>query len=890
MYELFHLKCNGMQDPQGLSDLHPIFSWKAGCDKCGVNQAAYCLKVWEEEECVAWESGWVQSEDFRAAYGGASLKSHTRYLWQVCVQTDEGEEVSSEWQEFTMGILKKEEWRAKWIEADVIRKPAADSKELWKMFAGLLTSDPHPEAFLNPPICFRKQIDVRKKVKKAYLYATAHGSYDIKINGSRITENLLEPGYTVYEKYLEVQQYDVKRHCGEGTQIVDVILADGWYTGKIGLAGIGDQYGKTNACYLQLELFYEDEDRETIISDESFQWTTGPYEYADLFVGERYQQQKERLEHWKCAIVRDYGTGQFRGIASEPVVVLRRIMPVRSYQSPDGCQMLDFGENIAGFLHLVFEGKKGMEVRLLHCEETDREGNYLDHIMGQNKNQMDVYCCSRDGVVDYTPMFTFHGFRYVKVEGISMDQIKAVEACVIGTRLAQTGHFLCSNPLINRLQENIFRSQQGNMISIPTDCPQRERAGWTGDMQIYAPTACFNMDVEGFLSKWLCNMYLEQLPDGQIPNVIPDIDSNRYINKRTSEHVSSSGWADACIIIPYVLYQKYGRKAVLEDNFKMMEQWMEYVKKRTHSSFPKPIEAYTKEQLERQKYLWNTDFHFGDWLLPSLCAKGVGDPVRSAELTKEYTATAFYAYMAQLMAEICSILDKKRLADEYRELNHRIKQAYAGEYIREDGTLVTEYQGLYVLTLQMGLVPKTQKKQMVSRLKELIHKNGDLLDTGFVSVPFLLDVLCDCGEKELAYRLLYQEKNPSWLYEVKMGATTIWESWNAILPDGTRTKASYNHFAFGCVGDFIYRRILGLWNLEPGYKKVLIEPDMNAGITHAKGSYESVYGRIEIEWRKEGTESSINIVLPPNTSGILKWDGKEVELVSGHYRYNGICV
>lgn len=893
MYKIYALKCNGAKNPRGISPDYIEFSWKLKSDTEGEEQKQYNIRVWDEEEKLVWESFAADSkETFGIPYKGETLQPHTNYSWQVQSFSRTGAHAVSEKAEFTIG-MSANTWNAKWIEAGQERKPLDDCMEMWKMFAGIVTSREHPEEFLNPAVCMRREFAIRKNVKKAYFYASARGIYRLNVDGYTISE-LFAPGYTTYKKFIEVQQYDVTAYLTKGEHAVGVTLADGWFTGKIGLPGVGNQYGETNAFIMQAEIFYEDGTRESWGTDHSFRWHESELEYADLIVGERYRQDylDSAWEYagyedgqWEPAEEKEYPTEVLKPSMAEPVRIVRSRAPERIFITPAGELVVDVGENIAGVLKVRFMGKEDTVLKMVHSEELDKEGNFLMNIMGQNKNQTDVYVCAHAGEVEWQPYFTFHGFRYVKVEGICKDQLLDVTVQVIATDLDRAGRFACSDARLNRLQENIYRSQEGNMLSIPTDCPQRERAGWTGDMQIYTPTACFNMDMYSFLEKWLYNMRLEQLEDGQIPNLIPSADSDRIVRNSESGHVCSAAWGDACIIIPYVLYWKYGNKKILRDNFDMILKWMQYVEHQAATSFIKPEEEYTAEELERQKYLWNTEFHFGDWLYPSSAESGNGDPIEGALKTKEYVAPAMFAYTSRLMSEICEILGEKDKAKYYVELNKKIRSAYAGEYIDAQGRLPLELQGLYVLALKMELFPQEKQKAGMEHLKELIQKNGNCLDTGFSSISFLLDTLWENGEKELAWKILFQKKCPSWLYEVKMGATTIWESWKAIMPDGTRTNVSYNHFAYGCVGDFMYRKILGLQAKKPGYEEVEICPDFTCGLEWAKGNYASPYGEISVAWENKGEKIAVEVTLPPGVSGILKVPGKEEALPSGRSRW-----
>ena len=515
-----------------------------------------------------------------------------------------------------------------------------------------------------------------------------------------------------------------------------------------------------------------------------------------------------------------------------------------------------------------------------YSETLDEHGNFLQNIIGQNKHQKDFYKFAVDGTVSYCPRFTYHGFRYVRLTGARSFSVEDFTIHIIGTDMARTGFFECSDKRLNRLQENIYRSQQGNMISIPTDCPQRERTGWTGDMQIFAPTACFNMDVEMFLRKWLLDMRYEQLPDGQLPHIIPYFPSHDIMKPDGLDNVSAAGWSDACIIIPWRLYEAYGDITILSENYDMMLRYLKSVEKLA-SELPDDYDSMDPDRQQRQKYLWNTGFSFGDWLMPSLVMSGQHNPF----ITGYEVATLMFAYTTKLMSKIAHLLGHHETAEYYSELNQNIRGFLCRIYV-PDRTAEERVPGLYVLALAMDAVPEAVRQRCIDRLEELIHQNGDRLDTGFLSVPFLLDTLYENGKQDLAYTLLYQTKCPSWLYEVEKGATTMWESWDNISEDGKRSRNSYNHFAFGCVGDFIYRRILGIQSVEPGYKRVIICPYPNCRLQWARGYYESVNGKIEVDWHIKEDTINLNVVIPPNIEAVVELcDSNPVTVGSGKYTF-----
>lgn len=878
-YEVYCLRCLNRKNPIGINE-PPVFSWKLRNDKNNTFQTAYQIRVWSDSELV-WDSGVIESEAvYKIEYEGAQLENGTVYQWSVVSRNNYGQVTESQRAEFMTGIMEPDFWKASWIETGTAKKAIEDSTDFGAIISGQIAPDESPEKKLDKPVYFRKDFHLGKTVNKAVVYVTAYGIYDFQLDGQSIS-NFLAPEYTSYEKHLEYQTYNVTELLKEkASHAIGCILADGWYTGKIGLMGIGHQYGQQNALLFQLEVSYEDGTKDYICSDEQMKWSYGGYQYADLFVGEfldtgavpeGFSQYGYDDTAWRPTVTKPYGYESLKGQSVDPVITVKQIKPTLLH-TPKGELVLDAGENICGFTTFSMETPVGIEIGLEHSEVLDKDGNFLQNIMGQNKNQKDRILTSTTWT-EYQPKFTFHGFRYVKITGMEEVQAEDFTIMVITSRLDRSGTFQCSDSRLTRLQENIFRSQQGNMVTIPTDCPQRERAGWTGDMQIYAPTAVFNMDVQAFLRRWLYDMRLEQLEDGQIPEVIPSIGSSRYVtNSPDPSHISSAGWADACVLVPFALYQAYGDKSVLADNYDMMKSWMEYV------------EQNAGEYLCQ----WGNKFHFGDWLIPSIMAS-TGNPILTALQTKEEVAMAFYAHTAAAMAEIASILEEAEDVSYYLHLNQRIRDAFSKTYVSPDGHMRQELQGLYVLALHENLLDENQKAGAIRQLEILIHEAGDCLDTGFLSIPFLLDTLWDNKASELAYTLLFQEKAPSWLYALKYDATTLWENWAAILPDGTRTNSSYNHFAFGCVGDFIYRKIGGLQAEEAGYKKVRIDPDYSCGLRWAETSYDSVFGKIWIRWEKNEESIALEVILPPNVSGVVNQNGKQAEIGNGYYKFDISC-
>ncbi|MBP2655645.1 MAG: alpha-L-rhamnosidase [Firmicutes bacterium] len=886
------LKCEYMSEPIGIDVLKPRLSWEIASSRRGMLQTAYqvivakTLETLDQLTDLVWDTGKVASaQSINCEYDGPALQSRQRYYWKVRVW-DEKDNVTS-WSEsacWEMGLLDKRDWAAKWIEPQ--QKPTVKDgkRKFFEMFEGNREAE-NDYLRLQPCPLLRKEFKVSGDIKQARIYATAHGVYSLELNGKRVGNRELAPEVTAYQKYLQYQTYDVTEMIAAGDNALGVILADGWYAGRIGLSGDSCQYGDMLALLLQLEIDYADGKKEIIVSDGSFKSSTGPLVYSDIFIGERYDARQEKAG-WSCAGYDDrgwttaneveYGYGNLVAQYGEPVRVMEIVKPVEIITTPKGETVIDFGQVLCGRVRMTANGAAGTEIVLEHSEVLDEYGNFMMNIMGRSKEQKDHYVLKGAGDEVYEPRFTFHGFRYVKVTGYQGDiTADKFSAAVLYSGLESVGSFECSDQRLNQLQHNIVWSQKGNMLGIPTDCPQRERAGFTGDIQVYAPTACFNMDVAAFLINWLRNLALEQREDGAVPVMVPYFPAIEDLQASMGTH-TSAGWGDACVIVPWALYQAYGDKRILEEMYPVMNRWLDYIIKDAAENIPENVAGeMTEERRRRHQYLWNTGFHFGDWLIPSLCDEKDG-AMRGAFMTKELVSTCFYAYSTELAANIADLLGKAQDAKRYQEISGKVRQAFAEEYLGEDGTLTAHFQGIYVLALKMNLVPDHMRGKVLNQLVTLIEQNNNRLDTGFLSVPFLLDVLCDNGRRDVAYKLLYQTECPSWLYQVEKGATTMWERWAAIMPDGKVTGASFNHYAFGCVGDWLYRRIAGINAGQAGYKHIVIKPEPDEKLTYAKASYHSVYGEIISGWKVEDSVMTVKVTIPVNTTAEVWLPGAEL--------------
>ena len=520
---------------------------------------------------------------------------------------------------------------------------------------------------------------------------------------------------------------------------------------------------------------------------------------------------------------------------------------VKDFLAPNGEWVLDFGQNITGVVHAKLDLPAGAQVRLRHAESLDENGNFYTGNLSFAKSE-DTFR-SAGQPAEYLPRFTCHGFRYLCVEGLPESQRDpaAFTACVLTTDLRRTGQFRCSDERVNQLQSNIQWSQQDNFLEVPTDCPQRsERLGWTGDIRAYGCTALFNSDAALFLKKWLRDLAADQGEDGAVPYVVPDV-----LDAPGQPVSTASFWGDSAVVLPWEIYMASGDRAVLREQYPSMKAWVDYMTAQTG-----------------ENGLWQTGFQYGDWL--GLDAERTGLVDERVGATDPYlAANVSYADSTRLLAETAALLGYAEDAAHYRALHDSIVEAFRREYLTPTGRMVSETQTALTLALHFGMLPETQRQAAAARLATSVEAHKNHIITGFVGTPFVCDVLSDNGRHDLAGKLVLQDDNPSWLYEVKMGATTIWERWDSILPDGSFNPAnmnSLNHYAYGSIGSWMYRRLGGLEPLEPGYRRFRFQPQPVRGITWAECSLDSPYGIIRCAWRCENGRYTLDLTVPANTT------------------------
>ncbi|MGC3946299.1 MAG: glycoside hydrolase family 78 protein [Chryseolinea sp.] len=825
-------------NPLGIDTRVPRFSWKLVSSLRGVKQQSYELRVGEDPTAMAkgeriiWQSNLVNSDQsLLVPYNGPATESRKRYYWQVKVIDNKGN--SSGWsaaQYWEMGLLSTDDWDAKWIHVNI----PGDS-------AG------------QPAPMLRRSFELGKAIKQARLYITSHGIYEAYINGSRVGDQYLAPGWTTYGKRLQYQVYDVSSMLKKGGNATGVVLGDGWYRGWLAWENNKNIYGKTLGLLYQLEIEYTDGSKEVVHSDDQWKNATGPYTRNGIYYGEAYDARLERKgwseagfseEGWSAVKVGDESKDNLIAAYGPPVKKHETFKVKQIIHNKKGETIVDFGQNLVGWIRLTVNGKAGDKITIHHAEVLDKDGNfYIDNLRAAK--QEIVYTLKGGGQEVYEPGLSFFGFRYVRVTGFPGElKPENLEAITLYSDMAPAGTFTSSNALLNQLQHNIQWGQKGNFVDVPTDCPQRdERLGWTGDAQAFCRTATYNMNVMSFFNKWLQDLSAEQDEDGRVPFVIPNV-----LGKGAA---ASTGWADAATIIPWNLYRAYGDQRILEQQYESMKKWVGYMDKSSMQG------------------LWNTGFHFGDWLFYRPFDDNDG---RAAVTDKYLIAQCFWAHSTQLMINAATVLSKKDDVAMYTEMLKKIKDAFMREYMTPNGRLVAGTQTAYVLALNFDMLPENLRSQAADRLARNVKDYGNHLTTGFLGTPYLCHVLTRFGHTDTAYDLLLQETYPSWLYPVKMGATTIWERWDGMKPDSTfQTPGmnSFNHYAYGAIGDWMYRTVAGLQEIQPGYKELSIAPKPGAKLTKAAAEYITPYGKSKSSWEIADGKMRMEVIVPANTTATL---------------------
>lgn len=835
--KLYDLRTEYRVNPIGITEKHPRFSWKLESGERDTIQQSYHIVVTADEKIV-WETKAESEESVLIPYAGEELRDETLYQVSVAATDNHGNTAAGE-MSFETGILEPETFQAKMITHDF------------------------PEDETACPI-FSRTFTAKGKVKKARIYATSRGVYEAYLNGERIGADRMTPGWTSYHHRLQYQIYDITEMIREENEI-EIMVGNGWYKGIFGFMPTPNIYGDRVGAFAEIHLEYEDGSREAICTDESWNARTGAVRYSEIYMGETIdttiseaQDREQSGIRTGSVSVMEFDKSTLTAQENESVRITERVLAKKLIVTPKGEKLVDFGQNLTGLVELKVHGRKGQKIVIHHAEVLDKDGNFYPDTLRQAKSE-DTYICNGEEQV-FLPHFTFHGFRYISVEGMDDMRLDQFTACVMHSDMEKSGDFQCSNPKVNQLQSNIAWGQRSNFLDIPTDCPQRdERLGWTGDAQIFSWTASFNRNTALFFRKWMRDVAAESSLEKGVPHVVPDI-LGQY---------SSSAWSDVAVIVPWVVYQMYGDKGILEENWKCMHEWVDYIKSQCCANG-----------------LWQTGFQYGDWL--ALDKEESAD--RTGATDKYMIANAYYLYVTDLVRQTAEVLGFAEEAEKYQKLYDTTLEAFRQEYYTSTGRIVSETQTGAILSLYFNLAREKDRERILQILKTNIENHKNHLATGFVGTPYLCHTLSENGEHELAATVFMKEDYPSWLYAVNMGATTIWERWNSIMPDGSFDVSgmnSLNHYAYGSIGDWMYRKVAGVSQLKPGYKKFKVQPMFVKGIEEAGVTFESIYGQIESKWSCKDGKICGYVKVPVNTTAEIHLPEKEEVLTvgSGVYEY-----
>ena len=858
MSEISSLKINFQDSASGLTEA-PRFSWSISCGFRNCRQKQYQLQISRDASFsdVIYDSGLTdESRSSGITAGDFIPEEGKKYYARVKAVTEAD----------TEGVVT-----------------TAFSKPVWLM-GGLKNPDDLKSRFITAEgpediekskgTLLRREFSLEKEVESAVVYSTAQGLYQLSINGLKVSEDQLAPGWTSYDHRLLYQSYDLTGLLMKGGNVLGAHLGAGWYKGTMSFLQIHNFYGDYASLALRLDISYTDGSRESLYSDENWKGSESPVLHAQIYDGEVYDARRE-MTGWDTPGFDDSSWSSVRSCpctseriepqVGAPVRFIQQMAPKLAFVTPRNEKVIDFGQNMSAIPEVRGQGQAGDTIVLRCFEVLDKDGNvYTDNL--RRAEQRLTYTLKDDKPFCYRPGFTFYGFRFIHVESFcGRADLDNFTAHVIHSDMEQTGSFECSNPDLNQLQHNILWGLKSNFVDVPTDCPQRdERMGWTGDAQIFCRTASFNVNTYTFFSKWLRDLALDQTEEGGVPHVVPDMlykypFDNWLLNK--GKH-SAAAWADAAVINPWTLYLTFGDKDILEKQFDSMKGWIDFMKSHARGN------------------IWNYQLQFGDWV-----ALDAEEGSYFGATPNDLTCTAYYAFSTDLFAKISRILGREEIAREYEALYGEIVEAFQKTFFDARGDMTARTQTSHILALHFNLVPEKFRSRTVEALKELLAAEGGHLVTGFVGTPYFCHALSSNGCLEEAYDLLLKDDFPSWLYQVKKGATTIWEHWDGIKPDGSMWSPdmnSFNHYAYGAIGEWLYRVAAGLDIDEkaPGYARTIIAPRIGGNLSYVQAGYKSVYGKVGVRWEVEpssqaagkngGKSILLTVDIPANTTAAIR--------------------
>lgn len=862
------LRCEYLVDPMTVDTTSPRLFWVIEASDRATMQSAYQVRAASTLDSLngdkpdLWDSGKTACEcSIQVPYGGSALTSGQRVYWKVRVWN--GQDKESAWSKpamWQMGLLKPTDWKAQWI--------------------GRPSSPPEDQRLPALPITMlRKQFDLAKAPTRATLYATALGVYELSLNGERVGDQVLAPEWTNYHKRVMYQAFDVTKMLKAGQQVLGAYLGDGWYAGRLGISHIVPNdplrgfYGRHPRLLVQLELDYPDGTHETVISDASWKCTTdGEIRKSCMLDGEEIDARKSdprwlkpgaELAGWSPVSVAEKVNIKLDAQVNEPLRVTDELKPKEIKELSPGKYVVDFGQLLAGWCRLKVSGPAGTTITLRHAEVLNPDGTIYTENLRMNvlagegphygARQTDVFVLKGEGEEVFEPRFTYHGFRFVEVAGLPGKLTPDMMiARMFNSSCPMTGSFECSSPLLNQLMSNIVWTQRDNMPGIPTDCPQRdERLGWTGDILSFCQTACLNMDMAAFLVKWLRDLRDDQAKDGRFPDIAP------HPFDPDARFSGAPAWADAGTVVPWTVYLNYADRRMIETHYDAAKRWVDY----------------QTTQSPEHRWTGNRNNDYGDWLNGDTL-KLEGFPTTGAGVPKDVFATAFYFHSAGLVANMAKLIGKTEDAQKYADLAAAIKKAFNKAYVTPDGKIQGDTAAGYALALDMGLLPDELIKPAVGHMVEAVHRYNDHISTGFHTTVRLMLQLTEHGHNKLAYKLINNRTFPSWGYTIDNGATTIWERWDGYVKGrGFQDPGmnSFCHYSIGAVAEWMYKTILGIQidPAHPAYKHFNVRPRPGGGLTWAKGHYDSIHGRIGVDWRIAGGKLALKVTVPANTKATV---------------------
>lgn len=973
--KIYDLKTEYLTSPDAIDSPNPRFSWKIASDKKAVMQKSYRITARTDDE-ILWDSGEVFSDESRfIKYEGKPLRSRQEVSWQVCVtctcqaqpgeteamesvanatETMEGagsatvviERAVSDTAHFKMGLLTEDDWKGVWITAKEACQKNAEADLKNKSGHGgesnFQVSSRKPAPYLRKSFC------VHSGLKSARIYETAHGLYESFMNGVLTDEDKFKPGLTSYYYRIQYQTYDITALLKEGENVWAVILADGWWRGSTG-GSVKNNFGYTLDYLGQIELYYENGSVEIIGTDESFKTATGALLASDMLMGDIVDPAREPVG-WKTA---GFDDSAWAAVAETALVsqdaflagllakkIPSRSVPVRELEHFPGRAfrdhhndlVVDFGQNIAGYVDMTFHNTKpGQKIVVTHGETLDHDGNFTIANVDKTSLIIDAfqqitYICKGAAIEKYKPSFSIFGFRYIKIEGYE-GPVRDGDfiSVAVYSAMEETARFECSNPLINKLVQNSLWSQKGNFMDVPVDCPTRERNAWTGDAQVYVRCANIFMDGYTFYEKWLQDQTLEQYASGKVGITFPSTSSVHNPNEIAAMKLmnptyelagptgngnigeDSTGWGDAAVWLPYSVYMLHGDAQILANQYETAKKWLEFelaCAREDNENYTHLPQYHTYEDgVKDADFIFDTKFHYGEWneaigikeMVESSIEAQIAQKQEDARKVMYFlqmkakegnavVATAYMARSAMCVAHMAKILGKAEEAAHYGRIYEKIKRVYNKYLIGVDGEIEAGHQAPYVRVLAMKLFDQKTERLVVSQLLKEVEAADYCLNTGFLSTPFLLPVLCDYGYVAEAFRILENEALPGWLYPIKKGLTTIPESWG----EPELLEASLNHYSYGAVCEFIFQYIAGIRPMlkAPGYKEFELKPVVGGSLTSAAGMIKTHFGTIESAWKLVDGRFHYHCAIPVNTTARLELvDGSRHTLGSGTYDF-----